>query len=138
MNPKPLNAVMTETVTATLDDHEEVVFVVDNVPLTPVSSTVPTDIQEDDVDIMPPIPVTSSLPPSPSRVSPPATIIATNISKHPLASSTSSDLLSVKSRVSRDPDWNSPGMIATNATAVTRSSNLGLLKPPTILSREPA
>ena len=87
---------------------------------------------------MPPIPVPSLLPPSPSRVSPPATIIAANISKHPLVSSTSSDFLLVKLRVSQDPEGNSPGDITASAAAVTRSSNVGLSNTPTIQSREPA
>ena len=52
MNPKPLNAVMTETITESLDDHKEVVFIVDNdVPPTPISSIPPTDTQVDNVDL---------------------------------------------------------------------------------------
>ena len=77
MNPKPLNAVMTETITESLDDHQEVVFVVDHVPLTPVSSIqTRTDIQDDAINVMPPTPDppdASLLPSSPSRISPPAT-----------------------------------------------------------------
>ena len=77
MNPTPLNTVMPETVTPSLDDHEEVVFVADDAPIS-VSLTQPrTDIQDDD---MPPTPDPSLLPSPPSRLSPPATITA-NISK---------------------------------------------------------
>ena len=70
------------SITETLDDHKKVLFVIDNVPLTPVSLTPPTDIQEDNVDLMPLIPVPSLLPPSPSYISTPATITATYISEH--------------------------------------------------------
>ena len=118
MSSPPLYVVAAETVTATLDDQEEVVFVADDEVHPPhASSTSPTDIQEDDVDIVPPIPVPSLLP-SQSQVFPPATIIAANIiSEHPLVSSTSSDLLSVVSRGSQDPDGNSSASLAAVAVA---------------------
>ena len=94
MNPPSSNVVAAETVTVNLDDHEEVVFVVDNdVPLPPASLTPPPPIddQEDDVYIVLPTPVSSlSLFPSPVT-----TAAATNPSGRPLVSSTSSDLLSV-------------------------------------------
>ena len=139
MNHEPLNIVMTETVTVTLDDHEEVVVVVDNdAPPTPVSLTPPNDTQENDVYISLLIPVPSSLP-SQSLISPPATIITVTIpSEQPIVSSTSLDLLSVVSQASQDPDGNSPVIIAANAAAVTRSSNLGLSITPSIPSRDPA
>ena len=90
MNPTPLNPVMFETVTPSLDDHKEVVFVAndasDSVPLTPPR----TDIQDNDI---PPTP-NPLLPPSPpSRISPPATITANIVSQHPIVSGTSSDTL---------------------------------------------
>ena len=135
VNPTPLNAVMPETVTATLDDHEEVVFVVNNLPLTPVLSTPHTGNQEDDVDVMPLIPNPSALPSPPSRISPPAIITAIFVFKQPIISSTSSDTISVMSRVSRDPEGNSPTIIAA-AAAVNRSSNLGLSTTPSIHYRE--
>ena len=79
MNHEPLNTVMTETVTATLDDHKEVVIVVDNnIPPTPLSLTSPNDTQENKVDIRPTIPVPSLLP-SQSCIPPPATIITTTL-----------------------------------------------------------
>ena len=104
MNPLPLNAVMPKTVTAFLDDHEEVVFVVNDVPPTPVSSIPPTDIQEDDVYVMLPIPDLLLLLSSPSLISLPKTITTNFPSKQPIVSSTSSDAVSVMSRVSQDPD----------------------------------
>mmetsp|Transcript_3954 Transcript_3954/g.4492 ORF Transcript_3954/g.4492 Transcript_3954/m.4492 type:complete len:128 (+) Transcript_3954:737-1120(+) len=59
MNPTPLNVAAVKTVTAILDDREEVVL---NVPLTPASSTPPRppiDNQDEDVYIVPLTPVSS-------------------------------------------------------------------------------
>ena len=63
---------MIEIITPSLDDHEEVVFVADNVSLTSISSTQPrTDIQDNiqdnDINVIPltPDPLAPSLLPSP-------------------------------------------------------------------------
>ena len=139
MNPVPLNAVMPETVTASLDDYKKVVFVVDDVPLTPISSTPPDNIQEDNIDFMPLIPDPSLLSSSPSHISPPVTITAKFASKQSIVSSTSSNAVSKMSRVSQDPDGNPPVIIAAGASAaVNRSSNLGLSTTLSTHSREPA
>ena len=77
-----LNVVMLETVTETLDNHKEVVSAVNNLSLTSVSSTQPgTDIQEDNLNVMPPIPDPSLLPSPPSRIFPSATITTNFVSK---------------------------------------------------------
>ena len=135
IKPTPLNTVMLETVTPSLDNHEEVVFVVDNIPPTPVSSTQPRiDIQDNDINVMPPTPDPSLLPSPPSRISPMTTITANFISEQPIVSSTSSDAILVMSRVSQDAVRNRP-IIAT--AAVNRSSNTGLSAKLSTNSREP-
>ena len=137
MSSTSLNAVMTETVTESLDDHKEVVFIVDNnVPLPRNSSTPSDDIQEDEADLTPPIPDPLSLPPSPPCASYPATIIDATISEPPLISSASLYLFSVRSRVSQDPDGNPPRDIVADAAAVTRSSHVGISNTTTIQSRD--
>ena len=101
MNPTPLNPVMLETVTPSLDDHVEDVFVANDASVS-VSLTPPrTDIQDDN---LPPTP-DPPLPPShPS--SPPVTITTNIVSEHPIVAGTSLDALSVLSKVSRDPEGN--------------------------------
>ena len=132
MNPTPLNTVMPETVTPSLDDHEEVVFVIDDAPPTPVSSTQPhTDVQDNDVNVMPPTPDPSFLPSPPPHISPSATITTNFISKQSIVSSTSSDVILVMLRVSDDRDGNQPIIVAA---AVNRPSNIGLLATSSINS----
>ena len=132
MKPTSLNTVMPETITESLDDHNEVVFVVDKVPLTPISSTQPrTDIQDDDVYVMPPTPDPSFLPSPPPHISPSATITTNFISKQSIVSSTSSDVILVMLRVSDDRDGNQPIIVAA---AVNRPSNIGLLATSSINS----
>ena len=139
MKPTSLNTVMPETITESLDDHNEVVFVVDKVPLTPISSTQPrTDIQDDDVYVMPPTPDPSLLPSPPSRISPPATITANFVSKQPIVLSTSLDAVSVTSSVSQEPEGIPPTIVTADAIAVNISSNIGLSTTPSTNSREPA
>ena len=127
MNPTSLNTVILETVTPSLDDYEEVVFVADNASVS-VSLTPPrTDIQDN--NDMPPTPDPPLLLLPPSCISPPATI-TTNTSKQPIVSGTSLDTLSVTSRVSRDPKGNRP-TINQPIIAVAAAT-------PSTHSREPA
>ena len=106
--------------------------------MNPVLLTPPNDTQENNANIRPPIPLQSLLP-SQSRISLPVTIItAIILSKQPIFSSTSSELLLVVSRASQNPDGNSPGIIAAYSAAVTRSFNLGLSRTPSIQSRDQA
>ena len=140
-NPTLLTTVMLETVTPSFDDHEEIVFVVDDAPSTPVSSTQPrTDIQDNDVNVMPPTSDLSLLPSPPSHIYPPATITDNFISEQPVVSSTSSDAISMMSRVSQDPEGIRPiiAAAATAATAVNRPSNIRLSTTPFTNSRGPA
>ena len=103
MDPTPLNTVMLETVTPSLDDNKEVVFVADDASIS-ISLTLPhTNIQDDnDKPLTPNPPI---LPSPPSQISPPA-IITTYISERTIVSGTSLDVLLVTSRVSRDPEGN--------------------------------
>ena len=128
MNPTPLNTVMLETVTPSLDDHKEVVFVTNDAPVSISLTQLRTDNQ-DNHDDMPPTPDLSLLPSPSSRISPPATI-TTNTSKQPIVSGTSLDTLSVTSRVSRDPKGNRP-TINQPIIAVAAAT-------PSTHSREPA
>ena len=123
-NPTPLNPVMVvDTVTPSLDDHEEVLFFADNVFVS-VSLTLPrTNTQDKDP---PPTPQDEDSPPDPSLrpsppSSPPATITANIVPERSIVSGTSSDALSVLSRASRDPDGNRATIAVGSATPSTHS-----------------
>ena len=89
---------MVDTVTPSLDDQEEVVFVTNDASIS-ISLTSPrTDTQDKDPPLTPqdevPPPTPEPLPPSPPS-SPPATINANIISEQLIVSSTCLDTLSV-------------------------------------------
>ena len=85
MNPTPLNPVMLEILTPSLDDHEEVEFVANNASVSISLTPLRTDIQDDDMHPTPDPPLPPLPPPSP-----PATITPNIVSEHPIVSGTSS------------------------------------------------
>ena len=124
MNPTPLNPVMVDTVTPSLDDHEKVVFVADDATVSVSLISRRTDTQDKDPLLTPDQP----LPPSPPA-SPPATLNANIISEQTIVSGTSSDILSVLWRFSRDPEGNRPTIDRHTIVVVAATLSTHLQEP---------